>query len=147
VTSLESICVYCGSSSGDNPVYAQAARDVGRLIAGSRRTLVYGGGGVGPMGETARSALAAGGRVIGVIPEHLNTRERAYRDVRAAKLSTVEADGVGAESGRQRHHVEQLAVELRDLHEQASGRRVPVERQEAVEAREPGCLRRDVLRR
>ena len=81
MTTLKSICVYCGSSVGGNPDYAHAAREMGALLARSGRTLVYGGGGIGLMGEIARSALRAGGRVIGVIPVHLNTAERALLEV------------------------------------------------------------------
>ncbi|MEO8359782.1 MAG: TIGR00730 family Rossman fold protein [Vicinamibacteria bacterium] len=75
---MKSICVYCGSAPGTNPAYAVTAREMGRLLASSGRVVVYGGGGVGLMGEVARSAMEAGGHVIGVIPTHLNTRERAY---------------------------------------------------------------------
>jgi len=78
---LKSICVYCGSSSGRRAEYAHAAQELGGLLAVTGRTLVYGGGGVGLMGEAARAAMAAGGRVIGVIPSHLNTKERAYHEV------------------------------------------------------------------
>ena len=78
---LKSICVYCGSYPGNRPEYALAAREMGGLIATSNRILVYGGGGIGLMGETARAAMDAGGRVIGVIPSHLNTKERAYEAV------------------------------------------------------------------
>lgn len=85
---LNSICVYCGSSAGHKPEYAAAARDLGGLIASSGRTLVYGGGGVGLMGEVARAAMAGGGRVVGVIPSHLNTKERAYHEV---ELRVVES--------------------------------------------------------
>jgi len=85
---LKSICVYCGSSSGHKPEYAVAARDLGSRMASSGRTLVYGGGGVGLMGEVARAAMAGGGRVVGVIPSHLNTRERAYHEV---ELRVVES--------------------------------------------------------
>ncbi len=79
--SMKSVCVYCGSYSGARPEYAAAARELGDLLATSGRTLVYGGGGVGLMGEVARAAIGAGGRVIGVIPTHLNTKERAYYEV------------------------------------------------------------------
>ena len=86
---LKSICVYCGSYSGTKPEDAQVARELGGQIAASGRTLVYGGGGVGLMGETARAAMAAGGRVIGVIPYHLNTTERAYQDVELRVVETM----------------------------------------------------------
>lgn len=76
---MKSVCVYCGSSSGTDPAFAAAARTVGRLLAGSGRTLVYGGGRVGLMGALADAALAAGGRVIGVIPRAMVDRELAHQ--------------------------------------------------------------------
>jgi len=66
-----SICVFCGSASGVDPAFADAARAVGREIARRGWTLVYGGGRVGLMGILADAALAEGGRVIGVIPRFL----------------------------------------------------------------------------
>jgi uncharacterized protein (TIGR00730 family) len=66
-----SVCVYCGSRFGTSPAYLDAARTVGRLIAKRGWRLIYGGGNVGLMGATADAALAAGGQVIGVIPELL----------------------------------------------------------------------------
>jgi uncharacterized protein (TIGR00730 family) len=66
-----SICVFCGSASGVDPAFADAARAVGRDIARRGWTLVYGGGRVGLMGTLADAALAEGGRVIGVIPRFL----------------------------------------------------------------------------
>jgi hypothetical protein len=66
-----SICVFCGSSSGDNPRFGDAARDTGRAIASRGWTLVYGGGRVGLMGVLANAALEAGGTVVGVIPRFL----------------------------------------------------------------------------
>jgi uncharacterized protein (TIGR00730 family) len=66
-----SICVFCGSSSGDNPRFGDAARDTGRAIARRGWTLVYGGGRVGLMGVLANAALEAGGTVVGVIPRFL----------------------------------------------------------------------------
>lgn len=89
VATLRSISVYCGASSGGNPEFARAARETGRLIAASKRTLVYGGGGIGLMGELARAAMAEGGRVIGVIPGHLNTAERAYHEVELRVVDTM----------------------------------------------------------
>ena len=70
-TRVTSIAVFCGSSSGLEPEFAVAARTVGREIARRRWTLVYGGGRVGLMGMLAEAALAAGGRVVGVIPRFL----------------------------------------------------------------------------
>jgi uncharacterized protein (TIGR00730 family) len=65
------ICVFCGSSPGVNPLYAEVAQAVGSEIARRGWTLVYGGGSVGLMGILADAALEAGGRVIGVIPRFL----------------------------------------------------------------------------
>ena len=78
---MKSICVYCGSSAGTEPVYAEAARAVGRLLAGCGLRLVYGGGRVGLMGLVADAALAAGGTVIGVIPKALADCEIAHTNL------------------------------------------------------------------
>jgi uncharacterized protein (TIGR00730 family) len=69
------ICVFCGSSAGNNQVYADAARETGRTLARHGIALVYGGGRVGLMGVIADAALKAGGTVIGVIPQSLLERE------------------------------------------------------------------------
>lgn len=84
---MKSICVYCGSSAGTEPVYADAAREVGRLLAERGLRLVYGGGRVGLMGMVADAALAAGGTVIGVIPKALADREIAHTSL--TELSVV----------------------------------------------------------
>ena len=76
-----SICVYCGSGSGRNPAYVTAARQLGQDLARSDIGLVYGGGSLGLMGEVAKSTLAAGGRVTGIIPDFLVQRERMLTDV------------------------------------------------------------------
>ena len=78
VMGLNSICVYCGSSAGARPIYAEAAQAVGRLLAEQELRLVYGGGRVGLMGILADAALAAGGTVIGVIPRSLADKEIAH---------------------------------------------------------------------
>src|SRR5947209_19653719 len=72
------ICVFCGSACGLQPIYTDAARQVGEVIARRGLGLVYGGGRVGLMGVVAEAALAAGGRVIGVIPQALATKEIAH---------------------------------------------------------------------
>src|SRR4051812_49148308 len=72
------VCVFCGSNPGARPEYAAAARAVGRALAERGRGLVYGGGNVGLMGVCADAALAAGGEVIGVIPDALQTAEVAH---------------------------------------------------------------------
>ena len=78
---LNSVCVFCGSSWGANPAYEQAARRVGRLLAERSLTLVYGGGNVGLMGAVADAAMEAGGKVVGVIPKSLADREVAHHGV------------------------------------------------------------------
>lgn len=75
---MRRVCVFCGSSSGTHPEYLEAARAVGETLARRGLTLVYGGGNVGLMGEVADAALAAGGQVIGVIPEALVRWEVAH---------------------------------------------------------------------
>jgi uncharacterized protein (TIGR00730 family) len=72
---LKRICVFCGSSPGGHPAYRAAAADLGRELARRGITLVYGGGKVGLMGVLADAAIAAGGEVIGVIPESLMAKE------------------------------------------------------------------------
>lgn len=75
------IAVYCGANRGLPPAYAHAARDLGHSIASRGWGLVYGGGRVGLMGVLADAALAAGGHVIGVLPQALMTRELAHTGV------------------------------------------------------------------
>ncbi|UTH73936.1 TIGR00730 family Rossman fold protein [Chromobacterium sp. IIBBL 290-4] len=75
---IRSICLFCGSNKGAKPEYEQAARDFGRTLAEQGITLVYGAGKVGLMGVAADAALAAGGKVIGVIPEFLKAKEVAH---------------------------------------------------------------------
>ena len=74
------ICVYCGSSDGTDPRYAEAAGQLGAAIAGSGWRLVFGGGGRGLMGTAARAAMAAGGEVVGIIPSFLQEREQATHE-------------------------------------------------------------------
>jgi uncharacterized protein (TIGR00730 family) len=72
------ICVFCGSAHGNDPIYTAAARELGRSLAERGIEIVYGGGRVGLMGELADAALAAGGRVLGVIPQRLRDLEVAH---------------------------------------------------------------------
>ena len=76
---MKAICVYCGSNAGSRPAYAERAAALGERIAREGLALVYGGGNVGLMGLAADAALAAGGEVIGVIPEQLVTWEVAHK--------------------------------------------------------------------
>ncbi|MCA9679493.1 MAG: TIGR00730 family Rossman fold protein [Myxococcales bacterium] len=83
----ERVCVFLSSSAGARPDYAAAARGVAQALAASGRTLVYGGASVGTMGVLADAAIAAGGRVVGVIPERLLAREIGHADL--AELHVV----------------------------------------------------------
>lgn len=75
---MKSICVYCGSSFGEKPAYAQAARDLANALTKEGIKLVYGGASVGIMGEIANTVLANGGEVIGVIPQALVDKEVSH---------------------------------------------------------------------
>lgn len=77
----KSVCLFCGSSDAADPAYTEAARVFGALTAQAGWRLVYGGGGVGLMGASARAAHEAGGRVLGVMPGFLRSRERLYDEV------------------------------------------------------------------
>ena len=78
---MKSACVYCGSNTGSRPVYAERAAELGSRLAHEGLAVVYGGGNVGLMGIVADAALAAGGEVVGVIPEQLVGWEVAHRGV------------------------------------------------------------------
>ena len=72
------LCIYCGTSAGDDPAYLAAAQATARLLAEQGIGIVYGGAIVGLMGAVADAALAAGGKVIGVMPQALIDREIAH---------------------------------------------------------------------
>jgi uncharacterized protein (TIGR00730 family) len=95
------VCVYCGSSVGDDPKFATTARALGAALARAGIGVVYGGGRVGLMGTLADAALETGGEVIGVIPQFLEDREIAHRGV---ELRIVES----------MHERKQLMAELSD---------------------------------
>lgn len=78
---MNSIAIFCGSSLGSDPIFADIAQLTGETIAKQGKTLVYGGGRSGLMGIIADSALAAGGQVLGVIPQGLVDRELAHPDL------------------------------------------------------------------
>ncbi len=80
-TRFSSLCVFCGSRSGTNPAFIESARATGLALAEQGIRLVYGGGSVGMMGAVADACLAAGGEVIGVIPEFLMDLELGHRGV------------------------------------------------------------------
>ncbi len=95
------VCVYCGSSAGNDPRFAAIARAFGAALARAGIGVVYGGGRVGLMGAVADAALEAGGEVIGIIPRFLEEREVAHRGV---DLRVVES----------MHERKQLMSELSD---------------------------------
>ncbi|UXZ54478.1 TIGR00730 family Rossman fold protein [Halomonas sp. 7T] len=75
---MSRICVYLGSREGNSPAFRQAANALGTALGERGHTLVYGGARIGLMGELANAVLAAGGKVIGVMPDHLVEREQAH---------------------------------------------------------------------
>lgn len=80
MTTIRSICVYCGSGPGTNPAYAEAATLLGQALTKADLRLIYGGGSLGLMGIVARSVLASGGQVTGIIPQFLSEREKMLKD-------------------------------------------------------------------
>ena len=81
MTGIRAICLYCASSSGGKPVFREAAARFGALLAERGLSLIYGGGHVGLMGVTADAVLAAGGKVVGVIPRFLVDIEVEHRGI------------------------------------------------------------------
>jgi uncharacterized protein (TIGR00730 family) len=75
------LCVYCGSSPGNNPAYLRAAHELGLAMAAAGIGLVYGGGSIGLMGQVARAVLEGGGHVTGIIPDFLVQKERMQEGV------------------------------------------------------------------
>jgi uncharacterized protein (TIGR00730 family) len=99
---LNAVAVFCGSSFGTDPAYAEAARLTGRTLAERDIDVVYGGGHVGLMGTVADAALEAGGKVVGVIPRQLDDRELSHAGV--SELHVVES----------MHERKQLMADLSD---------------------------------
>lgn len=85
----KSVCLFCGSSDRSDPAYTVAAQQFGAQTAAAGWRLVYGGGGVGLMGASARAAHAAGGRVLGVMPGFLRSRERLFDDVETLVVTSM----------------------------------------------------------
>ena len=83
---MKRVCVFCGASPGNDPVYAEAAAALGRAIAARGLGLVYGGGSVGLMGVVAKAAQDAGAEVIGVIPHVLMAREVHNTEIKDLRL-------------------------------------------------------------
>ena len=86
---IGSVGMFCGSSPGFDPRWAEAAAALGRTVAAERLRLVYGGGAVGLMGVCARAALENGGQVLGVIPEFLRLPEVAYEAVQLVVVGSM----------------------------------------------------------
>ncbi len=83
---MRSVCVFCGSSAGARPAYAEAARALGRELVRRRIDLVYGAGSIGLMGVVADAVIEAGGHVTGVIPDALVARELAHRGIQSLRI-------------------------------------------------------------
>src|SRR5690349_1295940 len=76
MSTIRTVCVYCGSGPGADPHFVDAAKNFGKILAKNRVGLVYGGGSLGLMGALATSVLENGGRVTGIIPDFLTSREQ-----------------------------------------------------------------------
>lgn len=81
MTEISSVCVFCGSSNSAAQVYKDAAQHLGEILGKNDVRLVYGGGQVGLMGMIANSALAAGGKVTGFIPQYLHEFEKGHTGI------------------------------------------------------------------
>ena len=79
MSKINALCVYCGSSPGTDPAFAETAQNFGKILAENEIRLVYGGGSTGLMGALAPAVLENGGEVTGIIPEFLTQRERPRR--------------------------------------------------------------------
>jgi len=88
-STIDSVCVYCGSSDAADPEWIASAATLGASLAAEGLRLVYGGGGVGLMGACARAAHAGGGRVLGVMPEFLMKREIVLGDVETVVVTSM----------------------------------------------------------
>ncbi len=89
MNSIKSIAVFCGSSSGVNPIYEQKAIELGIYLGSNGYPLVYGGGNIGLMAKIANATLGAGGKVTGVLPHFLNKKEVGH--VALSKLILVDS--------------------------------------------------------
>jgi len=103
MSKINALCVYCGSSPGTDPAFAAAAHAFGKILAGNRVRLIYGGGSVGMMGTLADAVLKHGGEVTGIIPDFLVRRERP------------------AQNGAQQIVVPDMHVRKRKMFEMADG--------------------------
>lgn len=83
---MASVLVFCGSALGEDPAFAESARELGRALADDGHRLVYGGAAEGLMGQVADAALARGGEVTGIMPKSLSDRERAHRGLHQLEI-------------------------------------------------------------
>lgn len=90
--SIQAVCVFCGSSLGQDPAYSQAANELGKELAHRKLTLIYGGSSVGLMGNLADTALRHGGKVVGIMPKALTKREIDHK----ALTEFIEVDSMHA---------------------------------------------------
>ena len=81
MSTIKTVCVYCGSGPGTNPRFTEGAKAFGKALAENNIRLVYGGGSLGLMGSVATSVLDHGGTVTGIIPDFLTSRENALTRV------------------------------------------------------------------
>lgn len=86
---ISSVCLFCGSSNAARPEFLQAANDFGRLLAAEHVRLVYGGGGIGLMGASARGCHEAGGKVLGIMPDFLRKREVLFDEVETRVVTSM----------------------------------------------------------
>ena len=86
---IKSVCVYCASSNAADPAFLAAAERFGALLAEGGVRLVYGGGGIGLMGASARGAYQAGGKVLGIMPEFLTNREMLFDEVETRVVQSM----------------------------------------------------------
>jgi uncharacterized protein (TIGR00730 family) len=78
---IDSLAVFCGSKSGNNPLFVEEAKNLGHILASKKITLIYGGGNKGIMGTVSNAVLERDGKVVGIIPEILKDREHHHRGI------------------------------------------------------------------
>ncbi len=82
----KAVAVFCGSNIGNDPIYEQHAKEIGKLLSERKITLIYGGGNTGLMGAIANAVLEHDGKVIGIIPEILKQRERQHEKITELRI-------------------------------------------------------------
>jgi uncharacterized protein (TIGR00730 family) len=78
---IDSLAVFCGSKSGNNPLFVEEAKNLGHILASKKITLIYGGGNKGIMGTVSNAVLERDGKVVGIIPEILKDREHHHQGI------------------------------------------------------------------